>query len=507
MSIARGALATSHPQAVEAGARVLEQGGNAVDAAVTAAAVLSVVEPMSVGLGGDLVAMVWQPGALVPTGVTSIGWSGSRATLEFVHSATGSRKMPTVGPLTVTVPGAVAGFHELLSRFGSWPVPRILEPAAFLARAGYLVPPSIARLWADGADRLSQEAAAIFLVDGEAPRAGDRMTNPPLANFLETLSERGLGWFYEESAASHLIAALGEEDGPLETRDVLEWPGPQVVTPLQGSFRGYDIFEMPPPTQGVSVLEALALYQSEPLPADEHALIECSKIALEDAGRYVCDPDLHEDASAKLLDPAFLKKRVRSISPHAARPTPVPGGSDTVFVAAIDREGRACSLIQSLYQSFGSGLLIPETGVLLHNRAECFRSDPARPNALEPRKRPYHTILPSMIGKRGNFVGSFGVVGGFMQPQGQVQLLHHLFEWNLPPESAVASPRWRILGGRRLGVEEGFDDAVIADLELKGHEIEPLPSSEAGGAQLLMVSDRGIDGASDPRGDGKVAIV
>ena len=506
MSKTTGMIATSHPEAVHAGAGVLAEGGNAVDAAVTAALVLSVVEPMSVGLGGDLIAMVWTRGAAAPTGINSIGWSGSRASIGFLASVTGSQRMPTRGPMSVTVPGAVAGLNELLNRFGSIPAGRALEPAISLAVRGHMVTPTIAQMWNDGAARLSSKSRAVFLVDGRPPRAGEQFSNPDLGSFLKTLSHEGLEWFYEEEFAFRLVAAAGAGDGPLTPDDIKEWPGPQTVVPLRGSFLGHDVFEMPPPGQGVSVLEALALHDLSGLP-EEHALIECVKLALEDAGRYVCDPNFGEDASGKLLDSAFLERRVGEFSRDSVRSTPTPGGSDTVYVAAVDGNGMACSLIQSLYESFGSGIVVPGTGLLLHNRAQCFQVDPAHPNALEPRKRPYQTILPSMLGRDGAHVASFGVVGGFMQPQGQVQLLRHLLERGGGAQRAVASPRWRILGGRRLGLEKGFDEAVARDLEHRGHEIEMLPPLDAGGAQLLMVGADGRDGASDPRGDGKVVFV
>lgn len=493
----QGMIATSHPLAVQQGAAVLESGGNAVDAAIAAAAVLCVVEPMSVSPGGDLFAMVWEPGSVRPAGLAAAGWAGSRAGSTELDGGT------LDGAPAVTVPGAIAGWDQLLDRYGSFDRARILVPAIRAANEGFEVTASIAQMWAQGAARLGAEAASVYLIDGRAPGAGERMSNRVLGSFLETLAEQGFDRFYEERIATRIVEALGPQ-GVLTAADITEWIGPEWVDPLSGRYRDLDIFEMPPPGQGLAVLQAVAMYESLDVPDRDrqHALIECMKVALEDAGHYVCDPNFGSDAATIMLDPEHIEKRSGEVSPESARSTPPPGGSDTVFIAAVDEDGMACSLIQSIYMHFGSGIVLPETGVLLHNRGANFRVDPSHPNRPESRKRPLHTILPVMIGVDDAFHASFGVVGAFMQPQGQLQILHHLSEGGASPTEALGSPRWRILGHRRLGVEDGFDSEAVEKLVEKGHEVESLPPLEAGGAQLIARAGEGLLGASEPRRDG-----
>jgi gamma-glutamyltranspeptidase/glutathione hydrolase len=494
-------IATTHPLAVDAGARVLGDGGTAVEAAVAAAAVLCVVEPMSVSPGGDLFAQVWEPGAAHPTGLAAAGWAGSRAGDVALEGGA------LDGPPAVTVPGAVGGWNALLDRYGSLGVERVLEPATRAALDGFEVTPTIAEMWGAGAVRLSPSARATFLVDGRSPKAGESMRNPALGRFLKDLADEGLEWFYSRDMAERIVAVLGGQ-GLLTVDDVTEWPGPEWVDPLRGSSNGYDVYEMPPPGQGLIVLEALAMYERLGAGVDaDHLLIECTKLALEDASEFCCDPLFGRRGEEVMLDPERIEQRARDVSPSSARPTPTPGGSDTVFVAAVDRDGRACSLIQSIYMHFGSGIEVPGTGVLLHNRGANFKLRADHPNRLEPRKRPLHTILPAMVGRAGAFHASLGVVGAFMQPQGQLQILVRLLHEEATPTEALGAPRWRILGDRLLGVEDGFDRDRAARLRAKGHHLVPLGPLEAGGAQAIVAVPGGLRGASEPRRDGAVRRV
>ena len=494
-------IVTSHPLAVEEGARVLADGGNAVEAAVAAAAVLCVVEPMSVGLGGDLFAMVWEPQAARPLGLASAGWAGSKARPIAGRNALG-------GPSSVTVPGAVAGWKTLLDRYGALGRERILEPAVDAAVHGYEVTPAIAEMWRQGLPRLQPEAAKIFTRSGRAPEPGDRMYNLDLGQQLGSLAADGLGAFYEEEMAERVIAAIGT-DGHLEREDIINWPGADWVDVLSGTFSGLQIYEMPPPGQGATVLEALALYSSieEEIDDRHHALIESTKLALEDAATHVCDPLFGPAAQDIMLRASHIEERCKDLSLREARYTQPPGGAETVFIATVDARGMACSLIQSIYDSFGSGIVVPGTGILLQNRGSNFRLDPAHKNVVAPRKRPLHTILPAMIGRGSSFHASFGIVGGFMQPQGQLQILQHLLENGASPAEALAAPRWRVTGGRDLSVEDGFGEAVLERLARKGHELARLPKLEAGGGQLIVRSGDALHGATDPRLDGAVQRV
>lgn len=500
--MSQGMIATTHPLAVEEGASVLAAGGSAVDAAVAAAAVLCVVEPMSVSPAGDLFAMVWEPAQARPTGLTAVGWAGSRA--GSIELQGGSLD----GASAVTVPGAIGGWRALLERYGAVDRARVLCPAIRAAKDGFQVTSSIAEMWAAGAPRLGGEAARVFSRDGRWPVSGDEVVNPQLGSFLETLVDRGFGWFYGPEMSESIVEALGP-NGLLEPEDLQEWLGPEWVEPLMASYRGFDVFEMPPPGQGLTVLQAIEMYESlEVPPADrQHALVECMKLAFEDASRFVCDPTFGLAAEGIMLDPDRVERNASQVSLQSARATITPGTSDTVYVAAVDADGMACSLIQSIYMSFGSGIVIPGTGVLLHNRGANFRLDPIHPNRLEARKRPLHTILPAMIGRDGLFYGNLGVVGAFMQPQGQLQILHHLIENSYSAGRALASPRWRILGDARLGLEGDFDPDAARHLDQKGHALEPLETLDAGAAQVIIRTEEGLVGASEPRRDGRVQAV
>ena len=499
-------VATSHPLAAEAGVRMLDAGGTAADAAVAAAAVLNVVDPRSTGIGGDAFALCWFGDVSGPTALAGAGPAPAGMSVGSLRAA-GFDSMPALGPWTVTVPGSVSAWCALLERYGRIALDEVLAPAIALAEQGFAITPVVADEWAAHAGRLQGDDAArsTFLPGGRAPRAGDRFANPALGATLRRLAAGGPDEFYRGALAEAIGAAVGAAGGPLRAADLAAWPGAEWVAPIQRSFRGVDVFELPPPGQGLVLLEALGLYEQldpdDPVDA-EHVAIEALKLAFADAQAYVADPEVEHVPTAELLADRYLVERARAIDPARATDA-LPGRpGDTVYVAAVDAEGGACSFIQSLYEGFGSGLCVPGTGMLLQNRGSGFVLDDEHPNRPAGGKRPYHTIVPAVLARRGRLMGCLGVVGGFMQPQGKLQILRGLLERELEPQQALDAPRFRFLGGRRLGCERGYDGGLRAELAARGHDVVEIGPFEAGGAQLVLSADDGLRGASDRRKDG-----
>jgi gamma-glutamyltranspeptidase/glutathione hydrolase len=503
-------VVTSHPLAVDAGLAVLRDGGTAADAAVAAAAMLTVVDPRSTGLGGDLFALYWEPGATEPVGLAAAGGAPAGMTVQALRDS-GFDAMPADGPWTVTVPGAPWGWTALLERFGRLGGERVLRDAVTAAREGRPIAPIIAEEWLLGVDKLRRNPAAAeaFLPGGRAPDAGEVFDNPGLAEALETFIADGHSPFYDGAIAAGFADAVAALGGPLRQSDLTGWAGPEWTTPIKARYRGVDVFEMPPPGQGVVVLESMKIYQglsSRSAGEADHHLAESLKAAFGDAADHVADPAFGPVPVADLLDDDRIAKVRDQIGERAsdARAPGVP--SDTVYVSVVDESGAACSLIQSLYESFGSGVMAPGSGVLLHNRGNGFTLRDGHPNRPEGGKRPYHTIIPAMLGDDAGFRGCLGVVGGFMQPQGQLQILRNVVDRGMSAQEAVDAPRLRVLGGRKVGIEEGFDPASAAELERRGHLLHPLPRFECGGAQMILRDNGGLDGGSDRRKDGYVGI-
>ncbi|MGE2715865.1 gamma-glutamyltransferase family protein [Mycolicibacterium litorale] len=503
-------VATSHPLAVDAGLAALRDGGTAADAAVAAAAMLSVVDPRSTGLGGDLFALYWEPGHAEPVGLSAAGVAPAAMTVQALRAA-GFDVMPPEGPWTVTVPGATWGWTELLDRYGRLDRGQVLRRAVDTARNGFRVAPMVAEEWLLGADKLRRNPAAaeIFMPGGRVPRAGETFTNSGLADSLEAYVAQGHKPFYEGSIAtgfSDAVAALG---GPLRASDLSGWTGPEWTTPIRARFRGIDVYEMPPPGQGVVVLESMRIYQEFEATSTgeaDHYLIECLKAAFGDAARHVADPRFSPVSVSDLLDGDRLAKVREQIGREAAD-APAPGApTDTVYVCVVDETGAACSLIQSLYEGFGSGVMAPGSGVVLHNRGNGFTLRDGHPNRPEGGKRPYHTIIPAMLGDDDGFRGCLGVVGGFMQPQGQLQILRNVLDRGMSAQQAVDAPRLRVLGGRAVGLEAGFDAVSSAELARRGHHLGSLSRFECGGAQMILRTAGRLDGGSDRRKDGYVGV-
>ncbi|MDG4663777.1 gamma-glutamyltransferase family protein [Mycobacterium sp. 236(2023)] len=505
-----GMVAASHPAAVEAAVTILEEGGTAADAAVAASAMLTVVDPRSTGVGGDMFALYWDVDATEPVGLAAVGGAPAGMTVQALREQ-GFDSMPADGPWTVTVPGATWGWTDLLERYGRVGAERILRPAIEAARSGFAVPPIIAEEWKLGEDKLRRNpaAAAVFLPGDHVPNAGDTFVNAGLADALESYVAEGHAPFYTGDIAAGFADAVEALGGPLRRSDLAGWAGPEWSAPIRGSFRGMDIYEMPPPGQGLVVLEAARLYEELPLTSPgeaDHHLIECMKIAFADAADHVADPRFHPVRVADLLDEERLNKVRSQIASEASFANGPGVPSDTVYVCVVDRSGAACSLIQSLYESFGSGVMAPGSGVLLHNRGNGFTLRDGHPNRPEGGKRPYHTIIPAMLGDATGFRGCLGIVGGFMQPQGQLQILRNVFDRGMSAQQALDAPRLRVMRGRAVGLEAGYDNATATELARRGHEITELPRFECGGAQMILRTETGLQGGSDRRKDGHVGV-
>lgn len=503
-------VAASHPLAVDAGLKVLDAGGTAADAAVAAAAVLTVVDPRSTGLGGDLFALSWAPGAAGPVGLASAGVAPAGMTLEALRAA-GHDTMPDGGAWSITVPGAPAGWEALLARFGTLGTDRVLAAAVRHAQDGFRVTPVVAAGWATDVPKLSrdEEAAATYLPGGRAPREGETFANPRLAATLRRFVRDGASPFYTGDIAHAIASAVVAQGGPLRAEDLAAWSGPEWVQPLRGRFREIDVIQMPPPGQGVVVLEALGIYDGfEPgdVVEDDHRAIESLKLAIDDAARWVADPAFEPVPVEEMLGQGHLGRQRARIGPRAsgARERGMP--SDTVYIAVVDGRGGACSLIQSLFRGFGSGIAVPGTGLVLQNRGSGFRLSDDHPDRPMPGKRPFHTIIPAMLAREDSFAGCLGVVGGYMQPQGQVQVLRNLVDRGMTPQEALDAPRFRTYGDNVVRLEQGYDRTVVDGLAARGHDVGPLPASEAGAGQLILRTDDGLTGGSDRRQDGHVGV-
>jgi gamma-glutamyltranspeptidase/glutathione hydrolase len=489
--------ATSHPRAVHAALRCLREGGNAADAAVVAAAVLAVVEPMSTGIGGDAFALTWRDGEL-----TGLNGSG-RAPATADPDALGA-EMPFTGPQSVTVPGAVAAWQALLERHGTWPLDRCLVDAIEAAEQGFEVAPVIADIWQRVAPDLAayEDASEVFL---PAPAAGSTFRNPAVAATLRRIAADGPDGFYRGPVAEAIAAASWLEVDDLAAVQA-DW-----VEPLRTSFGGATVCELPPNGQGAAALQAMALARDLDLGGRDdagrvHLQAEAMKLAFADAYRYICEDPL----PAGYLDEAYLEERRALIDPaRAGDPGPgaLPRGG-TVYLCVVDRDRMACSFIQSLYIRFGSRVVAPGTGVMLQNRGGCFTLEPGHPNRLAPGRRPFHTIIPGMLLDERGLIGPFGLMGGHVQPQGHLQLVTNLLLRGLGPQAALDEPRWRLdqdAQGWRLCLEPGLWH-VADELERRRHRVwrDPDPTSYGGGQAILVRGD-GLVGGSEPRKDGVAA--
>jgi Gamma-glutamyltransferase len=497
--VTKGVIATPHRLAGEAGAQVLRDGGNAIDAAIAADAVLCVVYPHMTSVGGDLMAIVWPAGASAPVGLIGAGRSGERATIEEVRSR-GHETMPERGALSVTVPGTVEAWGRLIERFGTVGLAAVLEPASALARDGYIITEHLSDHLKEGADLLGREPAAQALYP--PMEAGMRLRNPDLASVLSDIGRTGINTFYRGAVGAAIAEAIGRRDGFVTARD-LALHRSQWVDPVTVEYRGLTVYELPPPTQGLTVLAMLARLQR----FDRHALepgvefVTAFKKIRDETyplrNRYITDPDFSSAPLAPFLDP------MHSIADAGGH---LHEGGDTIYLCAADEHGNLVSLIQSVAYGFGSGIVAEGTGMLLQNRGCYFKLDPEHVNRLEPKKRTMHTLIPAMAARDGRPWAIFGSMGGDGQPQLQTQVLLNLVDHGLEPAEAVARPRVRVQAdGETISVEADYPRA--GDLSRSGLNIELMPPKHhtLGHAHAILIDGPGSWRAgADPRSDGSV---
>jgi gamma-glutamyltranspeptidase/glutathione hydrolase len=512
-----GVIATSQPLASAAGLQVMQEGGNAIDAAVTAAAVLAVVEPTMTGVGGDVFAIVFDPKTKALRGLNSSGRAGANANADALL-ARGVSRMPAQGAQAVTVPGAVAGWVELLRQHGTIPLARALAPAIRYARDGYAVSEIIADQWLEAVGKLARDpaAAAVFLPNGRPPKAGDIFRNPDLAATLETIATEGPDAFYKGRIGAAIAADMQRRGGFVTAADLaahrVDW-----VEPIHTSYRGYDVYEMPPNTQGFVALEMLNVLEGYDIKSMGHnsapylhVLAEAKKMAFADRATYLADPDHVPPALlSTLISKDYAAKRRRDINPNKVAPAYKAGLSfdgrdrgDTVYLAAADGQGNAISFINSLFDTFGAGIVTPGTGIVLHNRGSGFTLQKGHPNQLAPGKRPLHTLVPAFIIRNGKPFMPFGVMGGDNQAQAHVQIVVNVVDFGMNVQEAGDAARVRHVGDA-LAVESGISEAVRTALRNRGHVLRD-GRGAMGGYQAVMIDpDTGVlMGGSDPRKDG-----
>lgn len=512
-----GMVATSQPLAAMAGLRMLMSGGNAADAAVAAAAALNVLEPFSTGVGGDVFALMWSAS---DRRVFALNASGRSPAAADPHSlrCQGLAAIPDDSPCAVTVPGAVSGWQALLDRFGSMPISAVLQPAIDYAANGYPVSEIIAFQWGNAQDRLKKlPSGSELLLNGRAPKHGETMRMPQLAATLQTIAHGGADAFYQGDLA-HRIAAFVQEQGGWLTPEDMATHAPTWEQPITTNYRGVDIWQCPPNNQGANVLLALNiaegfdLAQMRPQSAQRHHhLIESARLALTDGMYHITDPAHMQVDVAELISKSYAKRRRSLIRPDRAIPNiPVgikPPDGDTVYISAIDRAGNACSLINSVFSDFGTGIVVPGTGIALHSRGASFSLDPNHPNALAPNKRPFHTLIPGIATVQDNLWLSYGVMGTVQQAQGQLQALSNIIDFNMPPQQALDAPRfsYRPLEGE-IGLERRISPDIARALTALGHRIVVKDSHPLyfGGGQIIArdPATGNLTGGSEPRNDG-----
>ena len=523
-----GMVATSQPLAVQAGLAVLQRGGNAVDAAIATNAMLGVVEPMSCGIGGDLFALVWEARTGKLHGLNASGRSPRAATLEAMASR-GLSQIPASGPLSWSVPGAVDGWEALSARFGTMSLGKLLEPAVATAELGFPVSEVIAGFWQAAQPALTNDtgAASTFLLHGRAPAAGEIFRNPGLARSYREIAERGAEAFYRGRIAREIVA-FSQQSGGLFAADDFASTSASWVDPVSTTYGGVEVWEIPPPGQGIAVLQMLNLIESEdlaamgPASADYwHVFVEAKKLAYADRARLYGDPDFARVPVAELISKKYASERKRRIDRRRAGAGIEPGDpfrSDTVYLSVVDEQRNCVSLIQSIYHQFGSGSVPPGLGFALQNRGSQFSLDPRHPNRLEPRKRPFHTIIPALATRGGRPWFVFGVMGADMQPQGQVQVLVNLLDFGMNVQAAGEAPRIEHLGsatptggseeegGGVVVAEEGIPDPVLDELSRRGHRVARTIRNGGGYQGILIDAETGaLQGGSEARSDGCAA--
>jgi gamma-glutamyltranspeptidase/glutathione hydrolase len=512
----RGVVATSKPLAAQAGLRMLLKGGNAVDAAIATAVTLTVVEPGSNGIGSDAFALVWDGARL--RGLNGSGRAPATHHPE-LFAQQGLSEIPARGWLPVTVPGAPALWRDLHAEFGKLPFEELFEPAIWYAENGHPVAPGQASAWNTAFDTFKAlgerpEMAGwfeTFAPEGRAPRAGEIWRSPDHARTLRLIAESRAEEFYRGSLAEK-IAAWAEETGGYITKGDLADHTSTWVEPISTCYRGYEVWEIPPNGQGITALVALNILEGFDLakhPRESiesyHLQIEAMKLAFADARRYVADPEKADVPTRGLLDKGYAAERRRLVGDRALDPRPgEPPRGGTVYLCAADGDGMMVSFIQSNYQGFGSGVVPPGTGIALQNRGHGFTLEPNHPNQVAPGKRPYHTIIPSFLTEGGRAVGPFGVMGGFMQPQGHVQMVVNQVDYGLNPQASLDAPRWQWMQGRTVALEHAVGAHIAQGLAARGHAVT-IPAAVGGfghGEIIRRLRNGAYVVGSEPRTDG-----
>ncbi len=519
-----GIAATSQTLASAAAAQVLTDGGSAVDAAIAANAVLGVTEPMMNGIGGDLFAIVYEAKSKKLYGLNSSGWEPAGTTIELLKSRGIVKRTPRTSIFSLTVPGAVAGWNALHQRFGKLPLDRLLRPAIFYAANGVPIAELVSQVWEESGEALKNQPgfSAVFLPNGHAPRTGEVFANPDLAASLQLIAAQGRDGFYRGPLAQKLLQFSAQQGGTLSEQDLAAFE-PEWVDPISTTYHGWNVFELPPNSQGLAALSMLNIMEQFPLrqyghdsAQALHVMIEAKKLAYADLARYVGDPKFSRIPVEQLISKDLAKKRADLIDPNHAHCDVLPSSlaenmngkaADTTYLTVIDQDGNIVSLIQSNFSSFGTGLVAPGTGFALQNRGELFTLDPGEPNSLAPHKRPLHTIIPAFMAKDGETIG-FGIMGGFNQAQAHAQFVSNIADFGMNIQAALEAARFTkpTFSGCDVIIESRVPDSVRDQLAAKGHKLEVVGpySSEMGRGNVVMRDTHGVSyGASDPRGDGE----
>jgi gamma-glutamyltranspeptidase/glutathione hydrolase len=513
----RGIVATAQTLASQAGAQILARGGSAVDAAIAANAVLSVVEPMMNGPGGDLFAMVWDAKTGQLTGINASGWAPQGLSIDYLKKQ-GMLRMPSNGIHTVTVPGCVAGWEKLHKRFGRLPWRDLFRPAIYYAENGFPVTELIQWDWENTNRRLGDDGQKLYLPNGAAPKVGEIFRNAPLGHAFRLIAELGARAFYDGPVGEALLKTSRQLGGTMAAADLSEYD-PEWVQPVSTDYRGWKVSELPPNGQGIGTLEMLNILENFPIGQYDqtsvqalHLKIEAEKLAFRDLDRYIADPKFAQVPVAGLLSKPYAKQRAALIDPEKAHcdvaaGTPAEAHGNTTYLSVVDKEGNTVSWIQSNSEIFGSGILVQGMGFLLHDRGSAFDLDPDLPNALAPRKRPYHTIIPAFL-EQGTQHIAFGIMRGVNQPQAQMQFVTNIVDHKMNIQAALEAPRFTkpTLGGCDVLMEGRVPEIIRAELERKGHRLDVLGDFSGlmgGGQAVLHDSATKVNyGASSPRKDG-----
>jgi gamma-glutamyltranspeptidase/glutathione hydrolase len=512
-----GIVATSHVQASVAGMQVLARGGSAVDAAIAANAVLGVTEPMMNGMGGDLFAIFWEAKTGKLYGLNASGWAPQGLTIEHLQ-AKGAASMPLAGIDSVTVPGAVAGWQVLHQRFGRLPWKDLFQPAILYADDGYAVPEIIASYWKDSAEWISKDAEGrrVYLPDGKPPVVGQVFQNHDLAKALQLLAQNGADGFYKGEIARAILSTSRSLGGTMSADDLAEF-SPEWVEPISTTYRGWTVYELPPNGQGMAALEMLNIMETSPASPDGplsaaelHKKIEAMKLAYADLERYNGDPRVAKVPVQGMLSKEYARQRAQLIDPRRANcevANGTPPTSDTTYLSVVDRDGNIVSLIQSNYEAFGSGIVVRGMGFVLQDRGALFSLDPASPNALAPRKRPFHTIIPAFMEHGEQHIG-FGIMGGANQPLAHAQFVSNVVDYGMNIQEAMENARFTVSPQRgcNIVIESRVTPEVRQKLSAMGHQLDvrrEYTTAMGRGQAVLHDSKTKVNyGASDARADG-----